>query len=398
MARNPARPDIVVSMQHEGARTAGILENLAHLETLPFDGMVVQIPDSWNAFKPGWEGAAEDLDVWLDPLDGVFERLTANYLFLAIDDPGDLFDDAAWAQAVANVGELAAAAARHGFKGILFDNEEYFQAWTNFPENYPPEDAARGLDAYREQARQRGREVAEAVDAAFPDAVVSVLHGPYVSTPGEAGDPPGIEGQVGDASLHELTGPFFTGMAEGAGPQMRLLDGGMLYALRSRADFARMRDHRLTDTPDRIDWPADPALLEGWEDRIGVSHKVYTEEFPTGFPQTPASFERSLINAALHSDDVVFAFSELGQFDWLSAEGLPDRWLQAAQRAMADLEARPDVDGRLAGLVGGAGDDALSGHRWADVIHGRRGDDRLAGLDGEDWIDGAAGRDRLIGG
>ena len=76
--------------------------------------------------------------------DGAFENLTENYLLVVTDNPGDLFDDAAWNRVIENWRIVAEVANDVGFTGIQFDNEEYFGNWDDFPEDYSDEEAARG--------------------------------------------------------------------------------------------------------------------------------------------------------------------------------------------------------------------------------------------------------------
>jgi Ca2+-binding RTX toxin-like protein len=64
----------------------------------------------------------------------------------------------------------------------------------------------------------------------------------------------------------------------------------------------------------------------------------------------------------------------------------------------AAMPAPPRCDGRVATLVGTAGDDTLRGTAGADVIVGLGGNDRIVGLGGDDVLCGGDGRDRIEGG
>ena len=65
------------------------------------------------------------------------------------------------------------------------------------------------------------------------------MHGPYLAVDGGDAAPPAIEAQAGGADSYELLGAFFTGLAEGAGADMTIIDGGELYQLRSRGRSSR---------------------------------------------------------------------------------------------------------------------------------------------------------------
>jgi serralysin len=55
-------------------------------------------------------------------------------------------------------------------------------------------------------------------------------------------------------------------------------------------------------------------------------------------------------------------------------------------------------DGGNETLLGGSGNDRLSGLAGDDLLQGQGGADKLRGGDGDDVLDGAAGRDQLWGG
>jgi hypothetical protein len=302
---------------------------------------VVNVPDSWLLMNGEWVSEEAETRRWLEPLSGAFENLTENYILTQTDDPGDLFDDAAWAQVVDNWRILARVAEEVGFAGIQFDNEEYFDPWDDFPEDYGPDGVARGLEAYQAQASLRGREIAQAVAEVWPDAKLSVMHGPYLSVEGGPAEPPAIEAQAGGADQYELLGAFFTGLAEGAGPEMTIIDGGELYQLRSEAEFKAARDYRAETVPGLIDWEVDPALLEDWDGRIAFGNTIYTDEFPPGSVQDPESFEATLAAAIATSEELVVVFSEIGQFGWLERETLPPEWEQAVIAARGLAAAAP---------------------------------------------------------
>src|SRR5262249_30786915 len=152
---------------------------------------------------------------WLAPLQGKFKHFTQNFVEVMIDNPGDVFDDAAWRTTIENWRLMARAAREAGFVGIFFDNEEYTGHWLNYPADYP--NPTHTLDEYRTQTRLRGTQIMQAIVAEFPNAVLLVYHGPYVSEPKTP--PSVIAGQSGPGNASDLTGPLFSGFLEGLGPQ-----------------------------------------------------------------------------------------------------------------------------------------------------------------------------------
>ena len=333
MRRDDPTPKTLLLTANDTARTGALLANAKHVEALPFDGVVINVPASWQLMGPGVRLERAELRRWLEPLEGLNARMEDNFLLAVVDRPGGLFDDAAWAGAVRNWRLLAEEAERAGFRGVFFDNEEYFGRWQDF------QGAPGRLEEHREQAALRGRQVMEAVDGGFPDAEVIVAHGPYLSVPSGPRAPTAIEAQAGSWEEQELRGPFFTGMAEGAGPRQALVDGGELYQLRTAGEFETSQRYRSDALPKRIDWALPDALRQGWDARIDQAHMVYTDEFPEGFAQSPRSFAAAFANALRHSEGYAVVYSELDQIDWLTAGRPPARWAAAVEDAQREAGA-----------------------------------------------------------
>jgi hypothetical protein len=378
------RPDLILFMTSLSARTQFITQNEAHIDTLPFDGITVNIPPGWSAMSPGNRVTRADLETWLEPL-RAFNQGRDNWLTVHIDDPGDVFNDTAWTRVVQNWKLMAEVAKEKDFDGILFDNEEYQGRLLNWPEDYPPDVVARGLQAYQDQMSLRGRQIAEAVASVWDDAKIAFTHGPYISVQQE----PGAPNQWGDADQHELAGALFTGFLEGASANMRIVDGGELYSLRTADDYARFFDYRSNALPGQIDWNVDPDIIANWAARVDQTTIVYTDEYPPGVFLTPQTLVSTLLNAFDHSEGAVYLFTEEDNFDWLTPGELPADWLAAARRAvwLADHT-----------ISGTNGDNTLQGGPAANRLMGYRGDDRLAGNAGADWLEGRRGADHLWGG
>ena len=397
----PESPDVIIQVSDVSARTQNILPNLDHIANLPIDGISVNIPASWSTMTAGYVTDEDDLAYWLDPLVPLNEALDRNYILVVNDDPGDLFDDAAWVRAIENWKRLADAAERTGFHGIVFDNEEYFDPWHDYPEDYRP--GVADLEAYQAQSSLRGRQIAEAVGSVWADAEIAVMHGPYMSTPPGLGAPGAMEAQYGSYDQHELAGPFFTGLLEGLGPGMRLVDGGELYQLRSAEEFRQSATYRGETLPGLFPWAVEPNALASYDARVDQGHMVYTDEFPPGSTQDPDSFRATLTNALDTSEGLVMVYSEIERFGWLAPETLPAAWREALEGAVADAAAEesdsePEPQPQSWTLIGARGDDKLRGGDGNDDIDGQKGDDRLFGRSGDDVLKGGKGDDRIRGG
>ncbi len=334
------RPPVIAFMSSLSARTQFILENRAYIESLPFEGMVINIPASWNAMSPGVIVTEADVREWLEPL-ADFNKNKFNYLVVENDKPGDLFDDAAWDQAMLNWRTIAKVAAQTGFRGILFDNEEYQTHWDNFPDDVAASGHARGVAAYQAKAHARGLDIMEQVVDVFPAVQLAVAHGPYLSVPAGPGAPPAIRLQAGDWDDQELMGPFFTGLVAGAAPSMTVIDAGELYALRSPADFAGSFAYRNTLGP-LIPWPTAPDVVRDWPARVDAGHMIYTDTYPDGYDQTPSTLTNTIVAALSHSEGAVFIFTEEAHVDFFKPKAGTEEWIAAVSIAQCLWKGQTD--------------------------------------------------------
>ena len=315
-------------------------EVLGHLATLPFDGIVVTALPTWNLMDPEWTWTVEELE---DQFQDVGTRIRAaapqlqqNLFGVVIEDPGDVFDDAAWAQAVGNWHAAAEAAREAGFAGFYFDVEEYGDPWLNFPEDYDAPVA--DLAAYREQTRLRGRQVMEAVAAAWPDAIVLFTFGPWLSEPATPDEV--ILFQADGADAYELLGPLFVGFLEGAGPDNLIVDGGEVYQYRTPEDFQlayRWRETGIasSDTDSAF---IPQALRPEWGARVSNGFGVYNIAWQAdrGFDMNPAIMQSTLTNALLRTDDLVWFYTEEfedGVGNWYVPGSMPEPWFDAVRAA-----------------------------------------------------------------
>jgi hypothetical protein len=327
----------------DGARTPSILENLSYLESLPFDGIVLDIPATWNVMKPGVSlDYTSEYTNFIAPLQGKLGKFSFNMVRAVINDPGDLFDDAAWNQATENWRILARLAKDVGAKGIFFDNEEYFDKWLNYPEDYAS--PTRSKEDYIAQARLRGKQVMEAVMQEFPDINLATLHGPYLS---ESATPSYVKRQqVGDASDYELSGPFTIGMMEAQNGNARITDGGEVYQYRTVDDFKNSYTWRdQTIASESVNSSFIPSSLKSvWSSKLDISFGLYTGSWPN--PQAdvmnPSIMRTTLANALRVADKFVWIYSDTSEaldqsgLGWLKTGGMPGPWQDAIRSAKED--------------------------------------------------------------
>ncbi|NOK61867.1 MAG: hypothetical protein GFH27_549281n11 [Chloroflexi bacterium AL-W] len=310
----------------ETTRTPNIVQNIDYIESLPFDGMVVDVPVGWQVMEGEPLDYNDIYDEWLTPLENIFQTYTHNFLRAQIMNPGDVFDDEQWEITVQNWRLMARAAREAGFVGIFLDNEEYYEPWFNYPEDYnnPPY----SLEAYQAQTQLRGRQIMEAVVDEFPDIDIIFLHGPYVSEP--ATPEYVIRNQVG--IVYELSGPFFVGFVEGAGDQATIVDGGEVYQYRTEEDFQRSYDWRKYGM---VSEETDSAFIpdhvrDQWEERVSISYGLYNQTWPTPEDEmNPAIMQDTVTRALQRADDYVWFYAEGDP--WFVPGGVSQEWIDAVR-------------------------------------------------------------------
>jgi hypothetical protein len=321
------------------ARTSELVKNLDYLQTLPFDGVVVDIPAGWSAMENGTTlNYDQEYRDWVQPLDGKLGKLDQNFLRLQVHRPANLFDDAVWGQVAANWGVMARLAGAGGFQGIWFDDEYYDGAWDKGLLNYEP-NAEHDLATTQEKARQRGEEIMTAVVAANPSAKVMVAHSPAEAAPGTPTPQVTYYGPHFDAL--ELSIPFFAGLLTAAREPGQVIDGGEYYWHRSADDFkvsCEWSRSGIVDDPGSAPMIA-VAQRDRWKNMVGCAFGQFNKPYPADDPKkamTPDVYRKSLANALVGADRFVWAYAE-GD-DWLVPGGMPVAWKQAVEGAVADSQ------------------------------------------------------------
>jgi len=321
-----------------------IAQNIAFLESQPFNGMVVYARSSslninaTTAVMKDVPISYESIASVLAPISGLNSpRLRDNFALVMGSDPPDFFDD--WSTTLQNFGNLARAVKDAGLRGVMFDNEQYFSPWGNYPSGvaYP----LMTLAQYQAQAVLRGRQVMEAMVAEFPEIIVITLHGPYISEPDapEALDFPQWQ------SANELLGPFFAGFQEGSSAPGQNVDGGELYTLRSVSEFQESYDWRRFDLPSSaVDCAfISSASRSSWSDMISISYGIYDRPFG-GASMDPSILTTTLTNAFASSDRWVWFYAEDNTYLRPEAQGGASAEWVAAVRAALPVAVEPAPD------------------------------------------------------
>jgi hypothetical protein len=212
--------------------TARLRANLKQMENTPFDGVIIGVTGKNDEGKLLHAAATFSNIPWkrawfqssIDDLKAVRSaKLTDNFIQVGAN-PGDVdwFDDAGWKVIVDHWRIAAWIAKEGGLKGILFDPEPYAKPFSQFNYQAQPQREKHTLAQYQEKARQRGREVMQAISSEAPNMVLFTFFMNSVNAPATLSSNP----QVALATLsYNLYPAFIDGWMDEAPPAMTFVDG-----------------------------------------------------------------------------------------------------------------------------------------------------------------------------
>ncbi len=208
-----------------------LLENLKEMEKTPFSGVRVQLETEDEAgnkvsFRTSFTGVKWDrkwFEKDVETLKKVqSKQLTDNFLSVGPGPGLDWFDDAAWEQ-VADHFRVAAWVAREGgLKGSMFD-PEIGRSLPVFAYIRQAQREKYSFAEYAAKARERGRQVMEALKGEYPDMTLFTLFMNSGTALGALGADPreGLEGRR-DYSLYPA---FVNGWLDVVPATMTIVDG-----------------------------------------------------------------------------------------------------------------------------------------------------------------------------
>ncbi len=218
--------------------TERLLQNLAEMEKRPFDGVVIGVV-GWTdegttppakkrvPLRPAFSRERWKREWFGKPIADLkackFCRFTDNFLILGAN-PGnvDWFDDEGWEAIVDHWRTAAWIAKQGGLKGIVFDPETYSAPHAQFHYAAQPQREKHTFAEYCVQARERGRQVIQAVADEYPDLTLFGLFMDIacVSAAGHADPRPILATQS-----YGLYPAFIDGWLDAAPPRMAFVDG-----------------------------------------------------------------------------------------------------------------------------------------------------------------------------
>ena len=270
-----------------------------------------------------------------------------NYLML-YSNPGDVdwFDDAGWQEIVDHWRLLARLAHEGGLRGLLFDAEPHTPPYSQFLYRAQPGRDTHTFGEYRAKARQRGREVLDAVAAEFPDLTIfsyrlfSDLLGLL-----DSGD---LERAL-EPDTYGLLPAFVDGWLDVVPPDVRVVEGteDIGYRANSSAEydgaFTRLKLHL-------ADFLA-PEHREKVARQFRIGHSLYLDAYvnPPGNPwhidrtgtTAAARLSANLSSALAAADGLVWLYGEKGRW-WNAGDSASPYWPDALPGAIEALRRAED--------------------------------------------------------
>ncbi|NOZ22920.1 MAG: hypothetical protein GXP25_17725 [Planctomycetes bacterium] len=226
------RPKKLIATGWDKPDTVRLLQNLEEMEKRPFDGVVIICMGEIDAKKRCSMRGAFKNEAWkrewfqpcVDRMKACkFKRFTDNFVTVGAN-PGnvDWFDDDGWKQIVEHWRIAAWVAKQGGFKGILFDPEPYHKPYAQFRYSAQAGKDKHTFNEYYTKARERGRQVMEAIVSEYPDMTLFCYFMDIIcSTATGEKDPRPMLERLG----YGLLPPFADGWLDVMPPTVTLVDG-----------------------------------------------------------------------------------------------------------------------------------------------------------------------------
>ncbi len=301
---------------------------LSGAQHLPFDGIITDvwmrdrnIGLSWLLFgEEQFDRAA--LEQIARQYSGLhWGRFTDNFLRVNVM-PGtvDWFDN--FDSILYNFETIAGLARILGFRGIMFDTEQY-GGLTLFSYPHRKYKNLHSHDEYKEQAYLRGRQAMRALNRGYPGITVLYTHSLSFGAQ---------RGNAFDGSRHGygLMMPFIDGMIRAADDNTMLVDAfESAYSYRQEAEFAA--GYHLIKHQTRFSFARHPRQ---YGEKVRAGFGVWLDNScsrNTGLQAggcsggfTPQSFRRTVEIALQYSDRYVWVYSQ--SINWFTGEGIPADW------------------------------------------------------------------------
>ena len=306
-------------------------KSVGEFEKYPFDGVTIfptirradgsRVSNGFAFSREKW--AADACADMTTDLQATHSRIKAHSFLFCYANPGDVdwFDDAGWTQVVDHWRQLARTARISGLRGLLFDAEPYTPPFEQFNDAHQPGAKQHTFEEYTRKARQRGREVMQAIAREYPGMTIFSYR--LLSDLLSLTNPGADAKQVLSGYAYGLLPAFVNGWLDVAPPTLTLIEGNeaISYHANSPATFDRAYARLRLDIPSLL----DPLHIVKYRNQVLISHGLYLDAYtnPPGSPyhiapmgDTPATRLQYNVRAALDAADsgYVWIYGETGRW------------------------------------------------------------------------------------
>ncbi len=223
----------IIKCGWDGRTPSQIKDDIAAMEVVPADGIIFSLSRCSNLLNRRFDMAA--IGSQLDAANKIkWRRFTDNFILTSItaDRIFDWFDDAAWADAIRNVGFCARAARLAGCKGLALDPEPYPDSTLVSQEQInlwlyknQPQAAQKSFEQVQAQVRKRGAQFMSKVQEDLPSPVILAYF--LASNQGNIEDIPDAAKRSEALAKAEygLLPSFLNGMLDAANEKAVICDG-----------------------------------------------------------------------------------------------------------------------------------------------------------------------------
>ena len=328
----------LIATGHDTPTAAQLARDIRTMDELPFDGCVLQckVTGADAGINSCPLRQAHDNRVWkrawFEPSIAELKKAQSEVVtdrFLQLNaNPGnvDWFDDEGWTNVVDHWRIAAWVAKKGGLRGICFDPEPYNKPFAQFRYNGQPNRDRHSFDDYFAKARERGREVMQAVREEYPDiTILTYFMNSYtaLSSPWQGPPTSGRSIPRNALAMHSygLYPAFIDGWLDVADPAMRFVDGcEMSYYFTSEAEFHRAAVKMKIDSLDLVSAENRAKYLAQVQVGFAIYVDVYKDwkehRFAIRNPSAPYAelLRRNVEWALRNSEQYVWVYGEAGRW------------------------------------------------------------------------------------
>jgi hypothetical protein len=301
-------------------------QNIKIMEKTPYDGVILKIEgrDDNNKYVTASRDNFSNKPLkieWfrssIDDLKAVHSsKLTDNFIQTSAT-PGDVdwFDDEGWKVIVANYRIIAQIAKESNLKGILFDAEPYAKFYRQFTYAFQEQHGKHSFQEYQNKARQRGREMIQAIASVDPNLVIFT----YFMNSSNAG---AAYSTYPEASLqyaqYGLYPAFINGWLDAAPPTMQFVDGCESKGYRANDEYTFLKTADLVrNTALRL---VAPENREKYLSQVQTSFGIYLDAY-TNLPSSRWYIDpKGLTPTERLKTNVTYAANASNEYVWTWGE------------------------------------------------------------------------------